>query len=268
MIAPVRHRSDAAFTLIELLVGITLLAVFLSGVYTVAIGTLQAKRMIDQTAAIYTAGPEILDLLDRDLRGAYYHGVADNKAMKAKRTSVGGTEVTILDLITTTNSKITKEVDDREVRSDITEVGYRLRRNEEFPGLLELYRREQFFFDDEPLKGGDYYLVYDRVRSIVLDFFEQQEEGRTTSSIAATDGKESWDSQDAEGLPRAVRITLELAPPVELGADLETDDRFYRFVRWVMLPNAFDQAPSGDDDTGPPGPGPGNGDRGPGPGGG
>jgi len=265
MTAQASDRSAAGFTLVELLVGITLLAVFLAGVYTVAIGTLQAKRMIDETAAIYTAGPEILDLLDRDFRGAYLHGVADLKAMKAQRTSVGGTEVTILDLITTTNSKITKEVDDREVRSDITEVGYRLRRNEDFPGMMELYRREQFFFDDEPLKGGDYYLVYDRVRSLVIDFFEQEEEGRTTSSISAEEGKEGWDSEDAEGLPRAVRITLELAPPVELGADMETDERFYRFVRWVILPTAFDKAPSGDDDAGPDGgPGGPGGDRGPG----
>lgn len=262
MTAKTRVHRTPGFTLIELMVGITLLAVFLSGVYTVAIGTLQAKRMIDETASIYTAGPEILDLLDRDFRGAYFHGVKDMKAMKAQRTSISGTEVTILDLITTTNSKITKEVDDREVRSDITEIGYRLRRNEQFSGLMELYRREQFFFDGEPLKGGDYYLVYDRVKSLTMDFFEQEEEGKTTSSISSEEGKETWDSEEAEGLPRAVRIILELAPPVELGADMETDERFYRFERWVMLPNAFDKQPAGADDTGPPNPG--NGDRGPG----
>jgi len=258
--ASLRDRR-AGFTLVEILVAITLLAVFLSGVYTVAIGTLQAKRMIDETSAVYTAGPEILDLIDRDLRGAYYHGVADLKAMKAQRTSVGGVEVTILDLITTSNSTITKEVDDREVRSDVTEVGYRLRQNDDFPGLLELYRREQFFFDDDPLKGGDYHKVYDRVRLLVIDFFEQQTEGETTSSISKEDGKETWDSEDAGGLPRAARITLELAPLPKVGLEEESDERFYRFVRWVMMPNAFDREPSGDDDTGPGGPG---GDQGPG----
>ena len=261
MIPPTGRRAPG-FTLVELLVGITLLALLLTGVYTVAIGTVKAKRLIDETASIYTAGPEILDLIDKDLRGAYFHGVADMKAMKAQRTSIGGTEVTILDLITTTNSKITKEVDDREVRSDVTEVGYRMRRNDEFSSVLELYRREQFFFDDELIKGGEYYLVYDRVRSLTIDFFEQQKEGETTSSIANKDGKEAWDSKDAKGLPRAARIILELAPPVELGADPEADERFYRFVRWVMLPNAFDKEPPGADDTGPTGPG--NNDGGPG----
>jgi prepilin-type N-terminal cleavage/methylation domain-containing protein len=247
---------SGGFTLVEILVGVTLLGVLLTGVYAVAVGTLQAKRAIDETAAIYTAGPEILDLLDRDLRAAYFVGVADIKAMKAQRTSVGGTEVTILDLITTTNSKITQEIDDRQVRSDITEIGYRLRRNDDFPNMLELYRREQFFFDDEPLKGGDYYKVYDRVRSLVIDFFEHEVEGETTSSIAKTEGKEEWDSEDAEGLPRAARITLELAPPAELQGNPDTDERFYRFVRWVMLPNAFDRTPAAEGgDGGPTAPG-------------
>jgi prepilin-type N-terminal cleavage/methylation domain-containing protein len=253
MTAPGRDHPGG-FTVVEIMVGITLLAVLLTGVYTVAIGTLQAKRVIDETSAIYTAGPEILDLLDRDLRGAYYYGVADGKAMKAQRTNVGGTEVTIIDLITTSDSKITKEVDDREVRSDVTEIGYRLRRNDDFPGLLELYRREQFFFDDDPLKGGDYYLVYDRVRSIVIDFFEHEKEGETTSSIAKDEGKEDWDSEDDGGLPRAVRITIELAAPEKAGEPDEGDERYYRFVRWVLLPNAFDRMPAGGDDTGPGGP--------------
>jgi prepilin-type N-terminal cleavage/methylation domain-containing protein len=254
-----RHALDrrAGFTLVEVLVGITLLAVFLTGVYTVAIGTLRAKQRIDETAAIYTAGPEILDLIDRDLRGAYFHGVAEMKAMKAQRTSVGGTEVTIIDFVTTTNSKISREVDDREVRSDVTEIGYRLRRNDDFPGLLELYRREQFFFDDDLLKGGDYYLVYDRVRSLTLDFFERPEDDATASSIAADEGKEEWDSEDQKGLPRAVRIVLELGPPAELTSDLENDERFYRFVRWVMLPTSFDREPPGADDSGPGDSGPG-----------
>ena len=261
MTTPARDHSGG-FTVVEIMVAITLLAVFLTGVYTVAIGTLQAKRVIDETAAVYTAGPGILDLLDRDLRGAYYHSVADGKAMKAQRTSVGGTEVTIIDLITTSDSKITREVDDREVRSDVTEIGYRLRRNDDFPGLLELYRREQFFFDDNLLKGGDYYLVYDRVRSMVIDFFEQEKEGETTSSIAKDEGKEDWDSEDDGGLPRAVRITLELSPPPGPGATEETEERFYRFVRWVILPNGFDRMPAGGDDTGPGGPGD-SGDQGP-----
>ena len=126
-------RRERGFTLIEILVGLTLLLLFVTGIYTVAIGTLEARRRIDESAAIYTAGPKLLDLIEADLRGAYVAGVQDLESFKATRESVSGVEVTHLDLVTTTNSKGFIDVDDRQVRSDVTEVGYRLRRNDDFP---------------------------------------------------------------------------------------------------------------------------------------
>jgi type II secretion system protein J len=247
------------FTLIEVLVGIALLSAFLGGVYTVAIGTLQAKKKIQELAAVYTAGPKILDIVDRDIRFTYIYGVKDLKALKAQRQTVGGRDATILDFVTTANSKGTLEVDDRVVRSDVTEVGFRLRESDEFPGLLELYRREQFFFDDEPKKGGQYFLVYDRVRSFRIDFFEKPDEGETSSSLAEDEGLEEWDSEEKEGLPHAVKITLVLGTPPELGTNVEEDEREFLFVRWVLLPTGYDEVPEAEpggdgDGQNPPGP--------------
>jgi len=244
-------RRRGGFTLIEIMVGVALLALFLSGVYSVAVGTLLAKRKIQETQAIFTAGPTILDIVERDLRGAYIVGVKDLKALKAIRQRVGGAEVTLLDVVTTVNSKVSREVDDEIVRSDVTEIGYRIRPNDNYPNLLELYRREEFFFDDDPLKGGEYYLVYDRVRSFTIDFFEYPDATGATSNVSREEGKEEWDSEESKELPRAARITLEIGPPPELNPDLETDDRTYKFVRWVLFPNAYDERP--EEDQGPEG---------------
>lgn len=235
---PTRQRG---FTLIEVTAGIMLLGLLLTGVYSVAIGTLRARQKIDELSALNTAGPKILDLIEKDLRAAYQHGIKDGRAFVAQRQSVGGEDGIIIDLVTTTNSKISEETDGRSVRSDVTEIGYRLRRNDDISGMLELYRREQFFFDDDLQRGGDYYLVYDRLRSLIIDFYEAPEEGQ--SSKAKEDGLEDWDSEDEGGLPHAARITLELGPPEGIVTNLEEDERRWKFIRWVLLPTAYDKQP-------------------------
>jgi type II secretion system protein J len=249
-------NRQRGFTLIEVLVGLVLLSAFVGGIYTIAIGTLQAKKKIEQTASIYTAGTEILDIIERDLRSTYFHGVRDMKALKAEMKSVRGEEATTIDLVTTVNSKNLVEINDEFVRSDITEVGYRLKENDDLDGMQELYRREQMFFDDEPLKGGKYYLVYDRVISLRIEFFEQPEEGESSDSSSSTEeeGETEWDTEEKKALPRSAKITLVLGVPPELAANPAQDDRRYNFIRWVMFPTAYDYVPK-QNDQGPGGPG-------------
>lgn len=248
-----RRAASAGFTLIEVLVGLVLLSAFLGGIYTVAVGTIQAKRVIDRQAMVYTAGPEILDLIERDLRGAFLSAVKDRKGFVGRRESVGGVENTYVDLVTTTDSKVSVELDQEFHRSDVTEIGYRLRPSDEFSGLLELYRREEIFFDDEPLKGGQYYLVYDRLVSLVMEFFEKPEEGETTSSFSEEEGKEEWDSEKEQVLPYAVKVTLTVAAPVERGQDPDKEPPQYTFVRWILMSSAYDEVPKqeGEGDGGP-----------------
>jgi len=254
----VNRHGERGLTLIEVLVGLVLLSSFIGGIYTVAIGTMQALKKIQELSAIYTGGSEILDLIERDLRGTYFHGVKDLKALEAKTDSIGGEKSTAIDLVTTTNSKnfVKVEGKDEYVRSDVTEVGYRMRPSDNFAGFAELYRREQPFFDDEPLKGGDYYLVYDRVVSLLIEFFEKPEDdsASTSGSLAEESGEEEWDAADKKALPFAARITLTLGAPAEMADNPEEDERRYKFIRWVIFPTAYDEQPK-QDDQGPGGPG-------------
>jgi prepilin-type N-terminal cleavage/methylation domain-containing protein len=244
----VSERREAGLTLIEVLVGLVLLSSFIAGIYTVVIGTMQARKKIQEISAVYTAGSEILDIIERDLRGAYFHGVKDGNAFAAKMDSVNGEKCSVVDLVTTTNSKNFVEVDGEYVRSDITEVGYRMKESDDFAGFAELYRREQPFFDEDPLKGGEYYLVYDRVLSMYMEFFEKPDDESSSTTIAAEEtGEEDWDAAEKKALPYAARITLVLGAPPELAQNPGEDERRRTFVRWVLFPTAYDEEPKQDD---------------------
>jgi hypothetical protein len=54
-------------------------------------------------------------------------------------------------------------VGEREVSSDVCETANRLRRNPDLPDVLELWRRQSFHVDEDPLKDGVYELLHDRV---------------------------------------------------------------------------------------------------------
>ena len=63
---------------------------------------------------------------------------------------------------------------------------------------LELWRREDFFVDDDPTEGGQYTLIYDRIRSFELTYFDRPERG---SGPTNSEGIEEWDSRISAGSP-------------------------------------------------------------------
>ena len=59
------------------------------------------------------------------------------------------------------------------MRSDVHEVGYRLRPNPTDDDFLEIYRREDFGVDDEPFDGGNYTFLHDRVKRFDVQVFTE-----------------------------------------------------------------------------------------------
>jgi hypothetical protein len=81
------------------------------------------------------------------------------------------------------------------------EVGYLTLSDPEDSNFMILYKREDLFIDDEPLKGGRLLKLYHRVKSFNVTYFDGEE------------WKTEWNNKKNGGLPKAVRIELVLALP-------------------------------------------------------
>jgi len=243
-----RARPSArvqGFTLVEVVVGALVLGVFVSFVYGAVVSAFRVRNVIQSTTSAMARGTMAVEIVARDLEAAFYRPVEDNEFFKAEED--GGRA--ILNFITTTDSRRQEEFDKRLLRSDVTEVGYKLRQSGD---SFTLYRREQFGVDDKPLEGGDYFKVVEAVKEFEIEWFEKDpsEEGGDEDRDAA----KTWDSKEKKKLPRCGKITLVIegrsSDPEKAE---ETVD--YRFTRWVVLPGADDKDPKTDAPPGgnPPG---------------
>jgi hypothetical protein len=106
-------------------------------------------------------------------------------------------------------------------------------RNDEF---LEVYRREDFGVDDEPLEGGEYTFLSDQVKGFDIEVYA--EDGPDLDPLDEWDS--GSDNEELTGLPAAVKlsITIELKPRI----DRESLDpssfskRTVTYTRWVRFP--------------------------------
>jgi len=252
--APRPVRGSPGFTLIEVLIGALILAVFVTFVYGAVVSAFQVRAVVQSTTSALARGTMAVEIVARDLEGAFVKPIEEGDAFKAEDDAGR----TVLNFVTTTDSRRQEEFDRRLLRSDVTEVGYRCRQGE---GGLVLYRREQFGVDDRPLEGGDYYKVADAVKEFTIEWFEKDpsDEGGDEDK----DAEKSWDAKEKKKLPRSGKITLVLEGR---STDPERSEELveYSFTRWVVLPGADDKEPKAQQ---PQQPGPGGNNNPPGGGG-
>jgi prepilin-type N-terminal cleavage/methylation domain-containing protein len=230
----------AGFTLIEVLV--TLLII--SGIMLTITQLLEAARVsrdtIHNVQETQLAGPAIMDLIERDLRGLALYDLDTDHVLRVKNHVKIGLDADSLDFLSTTDSLIPTEVDRRLVRADINEVGYRCRPNPKDDDFLEIYRREGFGADEEPFEGGAYTFLHDRLKHFDIQVFE--EDGPEAEPL------EDWDAErDQHGLPLRLEIsmTLELQPRLtrEQFKFASLDKRTITYKRVIRLPQSLvDQA--------------------------
>jgi hypothetical protein len=197
----------AAFTLVEVLV----VLLIVSGIMLAMTQLLEAARIsrdtIHNIQETQLAGPAIMDLIERDLRALVAYDHAPDKVLRIRNRVLLGHDADRIDFVSSTDSVVPVEVDRRWLRSDLNEVGYMLRVSPFDDEFLELYRREDFFVDEEPFDGGAYTFLHDHVKHLDIQVFE--EDGRDAKPI------EEWGvREDQIGLPKRIeiRLTLELAP--------------------------------------------------------
>ncbi|MEQ1632818.1 MAG: hypothetical protein ABL997_10625, partial [Planctomycetota bacterium] len=165
--------------------------------------TLEAREIVDELSESTAAGPRILSLIERDLRGLWTFNIKNNRVLVGRSRDVGSFEADRLDMLTTTDS-IGYVLDDRNVphQTTVCEVGYWLKQNSRYRDLIELWRREDPLVDNDLVTDGRFQLVHDRLKSFKITYF--RELGYTSEEL------HEWDSGLEDTLPRRIKVEFTL----------------------------------------------------------
>lgn len=190
-------RNRNGFTLVELMLAVLILAIMMSIIYGVVVSTVTAAKRVEEITASSEIGPAILTQIRTDLEAAFLPKT-DGEFFVATKSSGGGVARDRINFVSSVLA-YGQENDIEESRfHSVNEIGYQLTESRKEQGVAVLHRREDFFIDADPLKGGRLTELYDRVRSFSLRFLE----GETWRG--------DWNSKTQKGLPRAVEIELKI----------------------------------------------------------
>lgn len=259
---------QSAFTMLELLVVVAMIGGIMAATYGVLFGTLDGKRMVDLKVQGARIGPTILDQIERDLRRFYAANLDPNKAFVGKNHSVQGKQADKFHFVSYTPSTMRVETKQKTVFSAVNEIGYVLSESRNVDGsinpeFLTLWRREDFFVDEEPLEDGGAVPLYRRVVGFDVKYFDKR--GKDARE------EDKWDSEDADqgSLPAAMQITIEYEVEPRPSGDRMSQEELQRrtfvarrFITFtddastaMAIRSAVPTAPEGVDNGAPGGPG-------------
>lgn len=213
----------SGFTLVELMLAVLLLALMMTVAYGVLVSTVQGQERIEEILASSEIGPAILAQICEDLEGAILppkEGEKEIEGFLALSRSAPAGERDRIDFVTSRLAYGSRREDEEPAFHSVNEVGYQLRDHPSESGVAVLYRREDYFVDAEPLRGGRLIELYDRVTHFDLQFWNGER------------WQAEWSAVKEKGkLPKAVKVELR----VRL-RDREGRDQDRAFVTIVTLP--------------------------------
>jgi type II secretion system protein J len=195
------HGRGKGFTLLELMLAITLVATIMVVLYMVLHSTLAVSSSVQEVIARSEIGPAILNIIRRDLEGAFLPD--DKKEYFVGQDKILSANADRIDFVTMALSydRLTDDPQEKPRWIPIVESGYQLRLNQQNASYMVLYRREDPFIDEEPLKGGKLVELYDRITNFNLQYYDGQQ------------WVDEWNNlKQNKGLPHAVKIELGLEP--------------------------------------------------------
>lgn len=220
MIHHARKALQSGFTLMEVLLAVAITAVVMTTVTMTFRLTLEARDVVDNLAESTEAGPRIMNLLERDLRGLWTQNIRNNAVLRGRNMDVGSFEADRIDMLTTTDSVGTVlNSQNQPRRSPVNEVGYWLKQNPRYRDLMELWRREDPLVDDDLITQGSFQLVHDRIKSFRVVYY------RTLGSEAIEELE--WDSAIEDALPARMKIEFTIErkrSSRNVVSDVEVDD--------------------------------------------
>ncbi len=194
---------DLGFTLVELLLAVAITAVVMVTVTMTFRITLEAREAIADLGESTEAGPRILNLIERDLRGLWTFNVHNNAVFRGRNMDVGSFEADRMDFLTTTDAAgFVLDPQNRQLRPSVCEVGYWFKQHPRYRDLIELWRREDPMVDDDLLQGGSFQLVHDRIKSFKVTYYRSL--GHESEEL------QEWDSTQEDKLPRRLKIEFTL----------------------------------------------------------
>ncbi len=233
-----RRASRAGFTLVEVLITLLIMSGIMVSLAEILTAARTARDTVHNVLETQTAGPAILDLIERDLRGILTYDTTRVRQLRIKNRVVMGFDADSIDFVTNSDSMVLHQLDERFVRADLNEVGYHLRPSPQNDQFLEIYRRESFGVDEEPFDGGVYQYLHDRVKAFDIQVFRK--DGPDEEPV------DHWNTEEGSediGLPARVEITLtlELAPRIvhEQLRVAPVDRRTVVYKRIVRLPETL-----------------------------
>jgi len=232
------HALRRGFTLVEVMLAITITAIVMGSVFAALYYTTVARDAIHNLAEIHSAGPAVLDRIEEDLRHVWVYNLPGNRVFLGRNLSPTGVDADALDFVAGVESSEALLLDERWIRSRPCEIGYRLRPSPHDPDFLELWRREDFFLDDEPFAGGNWTLVYDRMKYFNVTYYD------TLGPDA--EPYDEWSTEAWGRFPRRIHIDLavETQPRFDRGQTAgmtRNAPRVVEFSRILLLPEALDR---------------------------
>lgn len=226
-----RHRSGG-FTLIEVIVTLSMIGGIMAVIYTILYSTLDAKHRAEVHVARSRIGPLILDQIERDIRQLFVFNVNRGRDLYGEDNRISGQEADKLRIVSYVPSTSAYTDGDKAVFSPVNEIGYELTENPDNRDFMILWRREDFFVDDNPLKGGKGTPLYRRVTGFDIKYFEELGD----DAVA----EDSWDMEmHDDRFPAAIQITLTIEVETRSGGDVlyaeDLDRRRVTFKRWITF---------------------------------
>jgi type II secretion system protein J len=188
--------GDPGFTLVELMLAVLILAIMMSIIYGVVVSTVNAARRVEEITATSEIGPAILTQIRIDLEAAFLPKEGEYFVSTKRSGSADARDR--IDFISGVMAYGAQDSIEEPRFHSVNEVGYQTIDSRKEAGICTLYRREEYFINSDPLKGGHLTELYDRVRSFSLRFLD----GDTW--------RNDWNSKTLKGLPKAVEIELKI----------------------------------------------------------
>jgi type II secretion system protein J len=202
-------RDRGGFTLVEMLVAVAIVAFMTVMIYGVVAAAIRSHQAMEEILEGTEAPPALLNVIRQDIESAFVPDGQPSYFLGVDKAGAFG-PADELDFVSSATVYGRAGENEEAAFHPINEVGYRLMPNPNDRDYWVLYRRQDYFVDDAPTKGGTLVELYDRVRTFSVEYWD----GRTWIP--------SWDSSRAQGkLPAAVRVEIgmvsgppESAPPI------------------------------------------------------